>query len=334
MNYVQWPSGPGARTRRIGVGALAAVAALGLAACAAPAPRPDDGFVDVPGGRVAFRVLGQASGVPVLVIHGGPGGSSCGHASTLTGLSSARPVIVYDQLGSGHSDRMLDLQRDAQLPRFVAEVTAIRRELGLREVHLVGHSWGAAVALEYLLTADATGVRSVTFVGPLLSTPRWLEDADALVASLPPEARQAIAAAKSSGRYDTPEFEAADQLFLAQFGVRTPRQQRRLPACDSTPVRFNQELYRYMWGPSEFVATGTLRDYDRVDRLQELRLPVLFLVGEYDEARPQTMREFQSRVPGSIVEVIPGAGHASNVDRTAEFNAVLAEFLSSVERRR
>ncbi len=63
-------------------------------------------------------------------------------------------------------------------------------------------------------------------------------------------------------------------------------------------------------------------------------LPVLFLVGEYDEARPQTMREFQSRVPGSIVEVIPGAGHASNVDRTAEFNAVLAGFLSSVERRR
>jgi proline iminopeptidase len=52
-------------------------------------------------------------------------------------------------------------------------------------LHLVGHSWGAAVALEYLLTGDRTGVRSVTFVGPLLSTSRWIEDANSLVTMLP-----------------------------------------------------------------------------------------------------------------------------------------------------
>jgi len=315
--------------------AVLATVAIGLAGCASRAPLPDDGFVDVPGGRVAFRVLGRASdGIPVLAVHGGPGGTSCGQASTLGGLAASRPVVVYDQLGSGHSDRMLDLERDAQLPRFVEEVTAIRSELGLREVHLVGHSWGATVALEYLLTTGAAGVRSVSFVGPLISTARWIEDADALVASLPQDAQEAIAAAKASGRYDTPEFAAADELFMSRFGVRTPKEQRNLPACDSTPVRFNKALYEYMWGPSEFVATGTLRDYDRIERLHELDLPTLFLVGEYDEARPQTMREFQSRVPGSVVRVIPGAGHGANVDRTAEFNAALEEFLSGVERRR
>jgi proline iminopeptidase len=311
---------------------LLAAAVIGSAGCAARPPLPDDGFIDVPGGRVAFRVLGKTDGIPVLMIHGGPGITSCGHASTLGALAAQRPVIVYDQLGSGHSDRMLDLERDAQLPRFVAEVTAIRKELGLREVHLVGHSWGATVALEYLLTTDAAGVRSVTFVGPLLSTPRWIEDANALVASLPQEARDAIAAATASGRYDTAEFAAADKLFAAQFGVRTPKEQRRLPACDATPVRFNEALYQYMWGPSEFVATGTLRNYDRIERLGEVKVPTLFLVGEYDEARPATMREFQAHVPGSIVKVIPGAAHAVHVDRTAEFNAILADFMASAER--
>jgi len=266
------------------------------------------------------------------MIHGGPGVTSCGHASTVGALAMQRPVVLYDQLGSGHSDRMLDLERDAQLPRFVAEVTAIRKELGLREVHLVGHSWGATVALEYLLTTDAVGVRSVSFVGPLLSTPRWIEDANALVESLPQDAREAIAAATASGRFDTPAFVAADELFAARFGARTPQEQRHLPACEATPVRFNEALYVHMWGPSEFVATGTLRDYDRVERLHELKLPTLFLVGEYDEARPATMVEFQRRVPGSIVKVIPGAAHAIHVDRTAEFNAVLAEFMASVER--
>lgn len=308
------------------------VAAVCLAACVYDKPLPDDGFVDVPGGRVAFRVVGHGGGVPVLLIHGGPGATSCSYVATIGGIAASRPVVVYDQLGSGNSDRMVDLNHDATLPRFVAEVTAIRKQLGLKEVHLVGHSWGAAVAFEFLLTGDLTGVRSISFVGPLLSTPRWIEDANALVESLPVDARDAIKAAKSSGKYDTAEFAAANEVFAAQFSWRTPRDQWRLPDCDSTPVRFNKELYQYMWGPSEFVSTGTLRDYDRIERLRELKLPTLFLVGEYDEARPETVREFQARVPGSIVKVIPGAAHMVNIDQTQAFNEAIAEFLASVEK--
>jgi proline iminopeptidase len=310
---------------------LVAVAAACLTGYASSQPLPDDGFVDVPGGRIAFRVIGEGDEVPVLMIHGGPGGTSCSYASTTNGIAASRPVVIYDQLGSGNSDRMLDIRRDALLSRSVAEVAAMREQLGLTEVHLVGHSWGTAVALEYLLTRGQTGVRSVTFVGPFFSTPRWIRDADALVASLPTDAQEAIRAAKASGNYDTPEFVAANNVFAAQFLSRAPEVQGRFPECESTPVSFNAELYEYMWGPSEFVATGTLRDYDRTARLSELELPTLFVVGEYDEARPATAREFQALVPGSIVKVIPGAAHAVNVDETQAFNEAIAEFLSSVE---
>jgi proline iminopeptidase len=304
-----------------------------LVGCATRSSLPDDGFVTVPGGRVAFRVIGEGRGTPALMIHGGPGGTSCSYADTVGQLATTRPVVVYDQLGSGNSDRMVSLQRDATLQRFVDEVAAIREQLGLEEVHLVGHSWGATVALEYLLSGQRQGVRSVSFVGPLISTPVWIRDANALVETLPADAQRAIDAAKESGNYDTPEFDAANTLFESQYVIRTPRGQKPMPTCASTPVRFNQELYEYMWGPSEFVATGTLRDYDPVARLHELDLPVMFLAGEYDEARPETMRQFQKLVPGSIVKVIPGAAHSVNVDQTEAFNAVLSEFLSSVENR-
>jgi len=315
------------------LGCLIVLVASLLGACAAPPPLPDDGFVDVPGGRVAFRVTGGPDGIPVLMIHGGPGSASCSYPETMKGVAASRPVVTYDQLGSGNSDRMLNLERDAVLSRFVAEVTAIRTQLGLRELHLVGHSWGAAVALEYLLTGDRTGVRSVTFVGPLLSTPRWIEDANSLVAMLPKDAQDAISAAVASGRFDSPDFQAANDVFESEFVVRTPRTERRLPLCASTPVGFNAELYEYMWGPSEFVSTGTLRDYDRLQRLPELDLPVMFLVGEHDEARPATMREYQALVPGSIVRVIEGAAHVSNVDRPDAFNEALTAFMESVEKR-
>jgi proline iminopeptidase len=299
----------------------------------AAAPLPDDGFVDVPGGRVAFRVVGKSDGIPVLVIHGGPGSSGCLYVGTMAGVAASRPVVTYDQLGSGNSDRMVDLQRDGVLPRFVAEVAAIRQQLGLREVHLVGHSWGAAVALEYLLTGDNTGVRSVTFVGPFISTPRWIEDAGRRVQSLPKDAQDAIVAAKASGKYDTSEFKAANEAYEGQFLARTPMDQWRIPECESAPVEFNADVYEQMWGPSEFVVTGTLRDYDRIQRLSEVKVPTLFLIGEYDEVLPATIREYQARVPGSIVKVVPDAAHMINVDQPQAFSAAIAEFVSSVDKR-
>jgi proline iminopeptidase len=304
---------------------------MALAACDRATPLPDDGFVGVPGGRIAFRIVGDGDGIPVLIIHGGPGARSCTYPATVAGVAATRPVVVYDQLDSGHSDRMADLERDAVLARFVSEVASLRSELGLREVHLVGHSWGAAVALEYLLTGDPAGVRSVTFMGPLLGTDRWLQDANALVALLPKEAQAAVRVAKETGDFTTPAFQAANAAFEARFLSRGPLNYRTLPECLASPAG-SARLYEYMWGPSEFVSTGTLRDYDRIDRLAELELPTLFLVGEHDEARPETMREFQALVPGSIVKVIPGAAHMVNVDQPAAFNEALNAFLATVER--
>lgn len=313
------------------------ITVLSVVGCSTIPPLPEYGFVQVPGGRVAFRVIGKGTGIPVLVIHGGPGGTSCSYANTLNTLAESRPVVMYDQLGSGNSDVLTNLPRDAVLSRFVAEVAAVRAKLGLTEVHIVGHSWGATVALEYLLTAKPAGVRSVSFVGPLISTPVWIEDTKALVKQLPAGTQDAIHKALASGNFKTPEFEAADEVFTQNFGERIAmtdeERKKRFPVCASTPKRFNKELYEHMWGPAEFISTGTLRNYDRVDRLRDLKLPTLFLVGEFDTARPETMLKFQTLVPGSVVKVIPNAGHSAPTDQTRAFNEALADFLASVERR-
>lgn len=310
-----------------------AVGSLVFAACQAQAPAlPEDGFVDVPGGRVAFRVIGDGPGTPLLVIHGGPGSSSCIYPSTLTGIASERPVVMYDQLGTGYSDRMTDLEQFAVVPRFAEEVTAIRRELGLDEVHIMGHSWGGSVAIEYMLRENPEGVLSVTLVGPLVGTDRWLQDANGLVSQLSEEGQSAVATAIESGDFSTPDFDAANTEFMAQFGVRDVEAYAAIEECQVNP-QGDSGLYTYMWGPSEFVSTGTLRDYDRTGDLDQLDVPVLFLVGEYDEARPETMREFMQDVPGSSLAVIPGAGHVSNVDNPGDFNAAVNAFLREVEGR-
>lgn len=67
-----------------------------------------DGFIEVTGGRVWYQVFNEnAGGTPLIVLHGGPG-SSCCSLLGLKALSAERPVILYDQLGCGKSDRPAD----------------------------------------------------------------------------------------------------------------------------------------------------------------------------------------------------------------------------------
>ncbi|GLC28399.1 proline iminopeptidase-family hydrolase [Roseisolibacter agri] len=289
---------------------------------------PGEGMLEVPGGRIWYRVVGTGTGTPLLAIHGGPGGRSC-VLRELGRLGDERPVIFYDQLGTGRSQRSNDTTY-WNLPHFVDEITAIRERLGLREVHLLGHSWGGTVAAEYVLTKGADGVRSVTLAGPLLSTPEWLADARELVALMPDTLQRVIAQAEASKQYDTPAFTAANDSFLARYNSRHPDRAAAYPECAG--VQGNGAMYRHMWGASEFSATGTLRDYDRTARLGELRLPVLLMAGEFDEARPQTMYDVQKRIPGARVAIIRGAAHRMMVDEPQLTADSLRAFLRDAER--
>ena len=69
-----------------------------------------------------------------------------------------------------------------------------------------------------------------------------------------------------------------------------------------------------MWGPSEFSPTGTLINYDIHHTLSRILVPVLFTTGEFDEARPSTVKRFASFVSNAEYIEIPKAGHASNID--------------------
>ena len=59
---------------------------------------PGEGFVNVEGGRIWYKIVGEGSGIPLLIIHGGPGGSSCNSIPGYSVLGDERPIIFYDQL--------------------------------------------------------------------------------------------------------------------------------------------------------------------------------------------------------------------------------------------
>ena len=313
---------------------LTGLAATALPAWAGQQPNPYPAatrtlMVPVEGGRVFVRVNGDLAGPlpPIVFIHGGPGGTH-GHYLQALPLADQRAVILYDQLGSGRSDHPAG--RDWwRVGRFVDELDAIRQALGVARWHVCGHSWGGTIALEYGARRPA-GLASLILASPLVSTRSWIADADALRRELPAAVQADLVACDRATPPPVGTCDAATTAFYAAFnGRERPSQAYRDAVRADTGAGSNQALYEGMWGKSEFVATGTLRVYDGEPLLAKLDGPrTLFIGGQYDEARPQTLLGFVRRVPGAEYAVVPGAAHGLFTDRQAETLGILRGWLA------
>ena len=291
------------------------------------ADNSSQGFINVPGGPVWYKISGSGEGYPLLTLHGGPGSTSCGF-SLLEPLGDQRSIIRYDQLGSGRSGRPDDLSL-WEVDRFVEALDIILNELKLEEFHLLGHSWGAALAGAYILEKGTSGVASVIFSSPLLSTPLWIEDANYLRSQLPQDIQDTLMTHEAANTTNTDEYRAASSVCYERHLTRGEAKEK--VNCDGAP--WNQVIYEHMWGPTEFHATGNLIDLDLSDQLFKIDIPVLFITGEYDEARPETVSKFQKMIPNSQFIVIKDVAHASLSRAPDDYRRILEEFLDTVEGR-
>jgi proline iminopeptidase len=293
-------------------------------ACAKPAP-PVEGYIQVPGGKIYYARMGNGPGTPLIVIHGGPGSGSYAN-KPFGALGDDRPVIRYDQLGSGKADHPTDTTLFT-VDRAVKELQALRDSLGLTEVHLLGQSWGGML-LEAYMGSHPKGVKSVTFLSPLVTTAQWEQDADSLIKTLADSVQQAIKTNEANHTTDSPAYQAATMEYYRHFVFRKPM---HIPGADT--ASHGELVYGYMWGPSEFTSTGTLKTFDGTGWLKEIRVPALFMAGEFDEATPSSTEKFSKLVPNAQFKVIPGSGHVSQNDNPDFMLGAVREFLRSAEGR-
>lgn len=332
-------------------GTTALAAGAGRRAWAQAARAPSSGFprpdrelrLPVPGGRVYVRVNGDldaaiagAGKPPIVMVHGGPGGTHAGFLDALA-LADERAVILYDQLDSGLSDHPMD-PGNWTVGRFVDELEAVREGLKIPHWHVLGHSWGGTVALEYG-ARGSPALASLVLASPLVSTHSWIADANLLRGDLPAAVQDQLTRCEGAGPSPSDKAfsaacDAATNTFYAAFLTREPPSPAHRAYRPAGDRGFNPVLYKTMWGTTEFSATGTLKAYDGEPLLDRLDGPrTLFMVGQYDEARPATTIAFSRRARGSELAVVPGAGHATFTDRPEETVVVLRQWLRRMDRR-
>jgi proline iminopeptidase len=266
--------------------------------------------------------------VKVLLLHGGPGFPH----DYLEAMESFLPqagieMYYYDQLGVGNSDVPEDPALWT-LPRYLTEVEEVRRGLGLDHFVLYGHSWGGILAMEYALNYQQH-LRGLVISNMTAGTQSYLKRTAVLKTQLlTPEALAQFNALEAAKKYDDPAYTriVMDGLYPKMICRLKP-----WPEPVSRAFRLvNEKIYNQMQGKSEFEVTGNLKDWERWDRLHEIKVKALTIGSTYDEMDPDDMRKMAKLMPNATCAICPNGSHLDLWDDQAVYFQHLLAFLRSV----
>jgi proline iminopeptidase len=268
-----------------------------------------------------WEECGNPNGVPLLFIHGGPGGGSLPHHRRFYNPSCFR-IVLYDQRGAGRSTPVAELA-DNTTAHLVDDIERLRRHLGIERWVLFGGSWGSTLALVY---AEAHPARVVGLVlrGVFLATRaevEWFIDG---MRRIFPEAWREF-------NHFLPPAERADALAhyyrrLTDADPRTHRPAARAwdryesacstllpkPAGSSRPEGDAGALAIARIEAHYFTHDAFLAPNQVLDRLPRIRnLPCTIVQGRYDVICPPVSADALARAwPEAEYIVVPDAGHS------------------------
>jgi L-proline amide hydrolase len=285
-----------------------------------------EGYVDFRGYGTWYRLTGDrgSGAVPLLALHGGPG-STHHYFAPLERLADERPVVLYDQIGCGGSDRPQDIEWTAGV--FRAEIDAIREQLDLDCIHLLGTSWGGMLALEHVLSG-AKGIVALVLSSTLASIDEWATEQWRLRGELPSQVIKVLDRHERARTYDDPEYERAMEVYFDRPFYRGPK-----PRAELERMRAERavDVYRAMQGPNEWTVTGALRGWDVRNRLQEIDVPTLVIRGRYDMCTDPIAATLVDGIRGAREVVLERSSHTPVLEETRRYLEVVGGFLREAE---
>jgi L-proline amide hydrolase len=292
-----------------------------------------EGEVTWDGHRTWYRQRGElasAGPAPVVLLHGGPGGTHDYLEPLLALADSGRPVILYDQVGNGRSQHLRDAPPEFwTVELFKRELICLLKTLGIEDRYLLlGQSWGGMLALEHALERPPGLIGMVVADSPA-SMPLWVEEANRLRTALPPEVQSVLASHERAGTTDSPHYtravDAFNRLYVCRLDPWPEPLQRAFALQQEDPT-----VYGTMIGPSEFYVTGSLKDWDISERLPEIATPTLLISGLHDEATPRIVEEVHRRIDGSTWELFESSSHTPHLEEPQRFLASCERFFAQL----
>jgi proline iminopeptidase len=293
--------------------------------------RDEEGFVDGSGARIYYKTLG--SGVPLLLLHGGPGADHSDFLPALQPLARRCQLVLIDERGSGRSERLKD-PKGYTLNHMVKDIERVRKHLHVRKFVVLGHSFGGILAQAYA-TRHPNRILGLVLAGTGSSARCIDRDFRSLRKRLPARLRARLARLEKAGIFQDDgaykkEYAAASAQALAPYMyAKAP------PPRYKQPLDLGMEVLREMWvRRSDFHIDGNLKGFDFSHSLARVKAPSLVVIGDRDLVSTATADVSRASLPRATLVVMAECAHMMYIDQTARFNRLLEDFLNCCTLRR
>lgn len=286
-----------------------------------------EGYMPFMGHHTYYRTVGERTDkAPLILLHGGPG-STHNYFEVLDRVAEedGRMLVMYDQIGCGNSyvDGRPELWK---AETWVNELIALREHLGLDTCHLLGQSWGGMLLLTYICGYEHSGVKSGILSSTLPASWLWGIEQARMINELPEEYQEAIKTATETGDYSNDIYQRAEEEYMLRHAAGKPDPDG--PECLLRKKRTGRESYVVGWGPNEYTPMGTLKDYDVIDKLKDIKEPCLVINGGNDLCTPYIAKVMYDNIPNSRWELFRECRHMCFVEDNDHYVEVLKEWLN------
>jgi proline iminopeptidase len=296
----------------------------------------EEGFVDANGVMIYYKAIGK--GEPLLILHGGPGASHDYFLPYLLPLARKNRLIFIDERGSGRSQKIENTSAYT-VENMVEDVEAVRKELDLGKISLLGHSCGGVLALAYALKYQEN-LSHLILCSTFHSTKKMNMVLKNIKDKMAPELRQRIDKLEKEGLYghglDYEKNRYTSGYMIAAWGEGYfPYLYQNHPDPNYDPVAngiMAWDVYREMWGSNgEYIIDGNLTSVEYGDKISTIKVPTLVTAGDNDECNPSLSKEMNEKITGSKLVIFPKSGHMTFVDQPVLFISAVDDFLHPVK---
>jgi len=294
------------------------VVTLGLACASAP-PEHSGELLSINGTELFVHRMG--GGEPIIVIHGGPVLEHGYLLPHLEPLASSYELIFYDQRLSGRSAGTVD-SASVRLATFIDDIEALRMALGLDRVHVIGHSWGGLLAMQYAIQ-HGEHLRSLVLLNPMsASAERWRAEEAALAQLVTTEVRAELDSIRASDGLIQGESDAIRQMLIASFKMAF-YDQASIDRLDLyVPPDYNDRSRQFSY------MVDDLMNFDLFDRLAGVTTPTLIVYGAAEPAVRISGPALNEAIENSELVIIERTGHFPFIERPEATLDVIRSFLS------
>ena len=263
---------------------------------------------DVDGLGLHAEVAG--SGPPLVLLHGFTGSAGTWGDLTAT-LAADYTVIAPDLIGHGRSDAPEDVER-YWMPRAVADLVALVRQLGHERAAWLGYSLGGRTALQ-LVTHHPEAVGALILEG---AAPGIADDEE-----------RAARVRSDEAMAERIERDGVEAFVDTWERVPLFASQLALPAETRASIRATRASNTATGLANSLRGMGAGAQDPLQDRVAAIEVPTLLIAGELDTKYVGIARDMARTMPDATMHAIEGAGHAAHLERPAAFQRPLLEFL-------